>query len=1154
MSLACVAVAVSCKKIEEPDDIQLPVDYRGIKTYTDLKAFAASVNAGKPLDSFCNDAGEVVLLSDVDMSEGKGSEWIPIGRPATIKNDGKACTYTGPAFKGVFNGQGHAIRNFTTDVTVADKQTWGLFGVLDGATVKNLVLGAESDDNSLVTISATGAADCGILAGTAKGKTTIQGCTNHIPLKILGNQSDARMAAGIFVGMACSTDAPVNLTELKNCGDIEVAAGKNTGNNESCVMVGGIAGFCTGNSTGVTMLETCENTGDITGACGRSSGIAATMNAKSTMRYCINRGDVKNSFANARVGNITCVMGAGCSIEDCSNYGDCVTSDSQTTTGGMVALLDADDVAVVGGGNYGKVIGANEQYHGLLVANFNKFSMVNNVFAGGSCGTYSSDGQHRMHELTKDNWRQHIGYCSSANLSKIVNLSSSWGESGGSTDVLPDMKAASLRILFIGNSFTQDAVTHLPGICKAAGATDITMAHLYYGGRIISQYYDDRMVANNTLYYANPGASGFTTFGTKASIDAVARSGRWDVITIQEHTGSYCSWIWNDSEKTAIENLISYVVGTQSVKPKVLYIMSQAYHDNAKIGSGSMPYVTWTDHKGMYKVIVAQAKKVLEETSVDDVIATGTMLENLRTSSINNEKDLSRDGYHMDYGIARYGASCTVFEKIVQPATGKTLEGNTFRYTGSDSSTTTNVTDANAPIAQLAAHNAVLKPFEVTSMGEGGEDEGDDDQGCTLNGKGTSAEPWQISKGEDMLQISATLEVGTTKYFEMTSDIDMSSITDWSPINLAIQDKRIDFDGKNHKITGFTCTNKTYTSLFGLVCGSVRNLVIVMPEVSNTGQLGVLATWLGQNDGSFPVEISNVHIKNAVVNMTGNSSTKSSMGILAANCGGATISDCSVSGTLSYGTGVGASFNCVGGLVGRTYSQKSKISRCSFDGVLNINGGQLVGGIVGGMSSGVATTIEDCYTQGTINANTAGYVGGIVGDISQGSVVKNCYSTADITGSFSLGGIVGRASNNRNPNTDANVHFDSQLNMSVIGCIAWNRSITSTNKAAETPASHYSSAAVVGFTIFKNTLSNCCRRPDMCFDVYMDSVAQYNTLNDTPDCSPDNPYVKESGSPTYYCPYNGKAAASGATVSSTARTLGWDTAVWKLDDDLPVLK
>ena len=566
-----------------------------------------------------------------------------------------------------------------------------------------------------MTVEAKTSADAGILVGTALNGAKILKCTNYIPLKVKGARTGVkRMAVGVFAGYACSNGRAVNMSKLVNNGPIEMAAGANTTHGATGVIVGGILGFSTSAGSARTTVANCENKADLSGSCAHSSGIIAMMYAKTSMCSCNNRGNNHNDFANGSVGNLSCIMGTGCILEDCANFGECITSDAQTTTAGMVALLNGADAVITGGGNYGKIVGANDKYHGLLCANFSNFSSVKGVYAGGSCGAYAADGNHVMHELDKDNWLRHIGCYPEANSTKITELSSPWGEGGGTAALadFPELKEASLRILFIGNSFTMDAVTHLPGICDAAGAADITMAHCYYGGRTLPEFYTDRTFANNELYYANPGAATFTRFDNKASIKSVAESGRWDVLTIQEHTGNYRAWSWNDKEKEAIQNLIDYVASTQTKAPKVFYIMSQAYSDMSRISSGSQPYITWSDQAGMYKVICDQAKKVLAETAVDEVIATGTMLQNLRTSSLNNYNDLTRDGYHMDYGISRYGAACTVFEKIVTPITGITLEGNTFRY----SEDGIPVTDSNAPVARKAAHHAVEKPFEVTSM------------------------------------------------------------------------------------------------------------------------------------------------------------------------------------------------------------------------------------------------------------------------------------------------------------------------------------------------------------------------------------------------------------------------------------------------------
>lgn len=707
-----------------------PAPIVGIATVADLLEFRDLVNTGASYEKFQDESGFVVLAADIDCSS--ISEWVPIGNPETVANSNTACAYTGPSFKGKFDGKGHALYNLNLTKDVADAGTFGLFGVLDGATVQNLVLGTEGDKSSF-TVSALGTADAGVFAGTVTGQSLINKCINNIPVKVNGGASGKRFATGAFVGFACSQSTTfVQMAELVNNAKAEIASGANTANGATCVMYGGIAGFLTGTTAGVlTTVENCRNNGDITAVCGRSSGLVATCNNRTFLRYCTNYGNVVNTFANGRVGNLTCIMGAGCALDDCTNYGNLTTSDSQTTTAGMVGLLNADDVVVTGGGNYGTIIGANTKYHGLLVANFSKFSKFDGVFAGGACGTYVAGGQPEMHELTKENFMQHIGSYSVDNLVKITNISSDFGTGGG--EIKPvEIPDAPLRILCIGNSFTKDAMEHVPGLLAAAGEQNVVIAHCYYGGRTIPEYNNGwSIVSDYTLYiskpnFANPDASTWDTYNRKVSIKEVAEQGRWDIVTIQEHTGNYRAWSWTADEKNAIQGLIDKVKATQQTAPKFWYIMSQAYFNMGKIASASQSYITWTDQAGMFKVIADQGRKVMAETTMDGIIPTGTYLQNLRTSSIDNAMNLTRDGYHMDYGITRYGAACCVFESIITPYNGKKLDDNTYRYSSSstsESAYSTPVTDANAPFALAAARYAIKNPWAVTDMSDFGKDD-----------------------------------------------------------------------------------------------------------------------------------------------------------------------------------------------------------------------------------------------------------------------------------------------------------------------------------------------------------------------------------------------------------------------------------------------
>lgn len=85
----------------------------------------------------------------------------------------------------------------------------------------------------------------------------------------------------------------------------------------------------------------------------------------------------------------------------------------------------------------------------------------------------------------------------------------------------------------------------------------------------------------------------------------------------------------------------------------------------------------FANQQAMFEAIVAQVRKITAQTCIDIVIPSGTSLQNLRTSSLNrdNGMDLTRDSYHMDYGISRYAAAATVFRTLVTPLHGRQRRG-----------------------------------------------------------------------------------------------------------------------------------------------------------------------------------------------------------------------------------------------------------------------------------------------------------------------------------------------------------------------------------------------------------------------------------------------------------------------------------------------
>lgn len=234
--------------------------------------------------------------------------------------------------------------------------------------------------------------------------------------------------------------------------------------------------------------------------------------------------------------------------------------------------------------------------------------------------------------------------------------------------------------------------------------------------------------------------------------------------------------------------------------------------------------------------------------------------------------------------------------------------------------------------------------------------------------------------------------------------------------------------------------------------------------------------------------------------------------------------------------GVVTGQNKSGGIVGMNENTLT-VSRCESVGEIKCTDD--VGGIIGFAPNGKAATIEDCVFSGKMTVGQR--TGGIVGDMGSGSSVVRCYVSGTITGWAAVGGIVGRASG------ISWTAKDKGYDNAVESCITWFDNITATRGDADGG----SSGIIVGFTGVQNTLKDCWRKPtakltaNYCSDVY-----------DQENADAANPLSVNSvpSKYTYIYPYHGKAAASDATASSVAQSLGWSTDIWNLTGSEPTLK
>ena len=253
-------ISSSINVIQEAKEVE---DKGGISTTADLVNFAKAVNNGSSTSRWQNDAGEVVLLNDIDMAS--VTDWTPIG-------DIDASNYTTAEpyaavhpFTGVFNGQGYAIKNLncSSDITNG-RLSYGLFGSIENATVKNLILG---DAGTAVTWTMSGTAPkysiIAPLACFAKN-SVIEGCTNYYNVDFTADNK-----SGEFVALSGLVGAIINSTiggesktqSCANRGFVRTGRISNTANGGTGMQTAGICAFMAKAEGG--KLSYCTNYGDI---------------------------------------------------------------------------------------------------------------------------------------------------------------------------------------------------------------------------------------------------------------------------------------------------------------------------------------------------------------------------------------------------------------------------------------------------------------------------------------------------------------------------------------------------------------------------------------------------------------------------------------------------------------------------------------------------------------------------------------------------------------------------------------------------------------------------------------------------------------------------------------------------------------------------
>lgn len=196
-----------------------------------------------------------------------------------------------------------------------------------------------------------------------------------------------------------------------------------------------------------------------------------------------------------------------------------------------------------------------------------------------------------------------------------------------------------MKILSIGNSFSEDAQRYLAKIAKSDNYAMKTV-NLMIGGCSLRTHYINAL-ENNKAYDLQFGG---TSTGFRVSIKEALINDEWDVVTLQQV--SYLSPKF-DTYEPYLSYMVEYVK-KYCPKTKIYIHQTWAYEENSKLLCEDMKY----DHaEDMLNDIVSATNKACLKISADGIIPSGEMLMKLLNNGI---KSVHRDALHTTLGLGRY--------------------------------------------------------------------------------------------------------------------------------------------------------------------------------------------------------------------------------------------------------------------------------------------------------------------------------------------------------------------------------------------------------------------------------------------------------------------------------------------------------------------
>ncbi len=252
-----------------------------------------------------------------------------------------------------------------------------------------------------------------------------------------------------------------------------------------------------------------------------------------------------------------------------------------------------------------------------------------------------------------------------------------------------------LKVLAIGNSFSQDAVEQNLWEVADADGTTMIIGNLYIGGCSLERHWKNAQSGEAAYAYRKIDKKGVKTNHPGTSLAAALADEKWDIVSFQQRSpdsGDFSTY------EPYLEDLIKFVKKHNGRKTRLMFHQTWAYENGAT--HSAFPKYGNSCWK-MFDSIVVASSRACEKYGLG-MIPAGTAIQSARMSEI--RENVTRDGYHLNI-IGRYIAALTWYEAL----TGRSVENNSY--------TAAHIEPWVREIALAAAHNANLTPGKPKKCG-----------------------------------------------------------------------------------------------------------------------------------------------------------------------------------------------------------------------------------------------------------------------------------------------------------------------------------------------------------------------------------------------------------------------------------------------------